>query len=113
MMKYIIITINTHTLPTSVYVDMVAEQTLPTGTAAIGSCGLASVYPNLSIVQQGIEENKNNTTTFLLLNVKKRTLPVSEEIAREELMVAIPLGGNCDKKRPTTLGLVLFFSNRV
>ncbi|WP_193166950.1 hypothetical protein [Vibrio navarrensis] len=50
------------------------------------------MYPNLSIVQQGIEENKNNTTIFLLLNVKKRTLPVSEEIAREELMAAISTG---------------------
>lgn len=92
MMKYIIITINTHTLPTSVYVDMVAEQTLPTGTAAIGPCGLVSVYPTLSIVQQGIEENKNNTTTFLLLSVKKHALPVSEEIAREELIAAITTG---------------------
>ncbi|MBE4593878.1 hypothetical protein BOO24_16215 [Vibrio navarrensis] len=77
---------------TSLAAKKVAEQTLPTGTAAIGSCGLASVYPNLSIVQQGIEENKNNNTTFLLLSVKKRTLPVSEEIAREELMAAISTG---------------------
>ncbi|EMQ2876068.1 hypothetical protein V9N52_001306 [Vibrio navarrensis] len=53
---------------------------------------MASVYPNLSIVQQGIEENKNNTTTFLLLSVKKHALPVSEEIAREELIAAITTG---------------------
>lgn len=74
----------------------VAQGEMPKGTAAIGSCALASLYPTLSVVQKGVQDNKNNATSFLMMKVAKRDKPISEQAARHELNAAIAQGKKVD-----------------
>ena len=71
---------------------MVSAGELPSGTAAIGACVLNTVYPNLAIVEQGVQDNKNNKTSFMLMDVEPRSASISEPQARVELAAAIELG---------------------
>ncbi|MCQ1057619.1 prephenate dehydratase domain-containing protein [Photobacterium sp. DNB23_23_1] len=71
---------------------LVSSQELPEGTAAIGACVLNTVYTNLDVVERGVQDNKNNKTSFLLMKVEPRETEISEGEARSELMEAIKLG---------------------
>lgn len=70
----------------------VSERALPVGTAAIGACVLDTTYPNLTIVARGVQDNKNNRTSFILADVARRATPVSEEQARAALQKVIDEG---------------------
>ncbi|WP_417605800.1 prephenate dehydratase domain-containing protein [Oceanimonas baumannii] len=70
----------------------VSEQELPAGTAAVGACVLDSAYPDLSIVARGVQDNKNNRTSFILADVAKREAPIDEEQARVVLQQVIDEG---------------------
>lgn len=74
---------------TAAAAKMVSKKQLLTGTAAIGSCSLASTFTNLSVVEKGIQDNKDNKTTFLLMQIEKRTAKISTAKAKEELKLAI------------------------
>ena len=69
--------------------EKVALSQLPEGTAAIGPCILDQVYNELVIVQSGVQDNKNNQTTFMLMYIKPREKEISELEARNELRAAI------------------------
>lgn len=77
---------------TAAAAKQVAERQLPVGIAAIGACVLESTYPNLTVVEKGVQDNKDNKTSFLLMDVTKRTTPISEEEARMALTAAIERG---------------------
>ena len=77
---------------TAAAAQKVANQELPSGTAAIGACVLSNVYTNLKVVEQGVQDNKNNKTSFLLMDVEPREEKVSEAQARKELTAAIEAG---------------------
>lgn len=77
---------------TAVAAQRVSNGEMPDGTAAIGACVLDKVYPNLVIVEQGVQDNKNNKTSFLLMDVEKRISPIGEAEARKELEAAIEEG---------------------
>ncbi|GLT19196.1 hypothetical protein GCM10007938_29780 [Vibrio zhanjiangensis] len=77
---------------TSAAAAKVSQGELPSGTAAIGACVLSTVYPNLIIVEKGVQDNKDNKTSFLLVNVEKRRTPIGENEARQELAKAIKQG---------------------
>ncbi|MGR5063194.1 prephenate dehydratase domain-containing protein [Photobacterium sp. DNB22_13_2] len=77
---------------TAAAAKLVSSQQLPAGTAAIGACVLERVYTNLDVVEKGVQDNKNNKTSFLLMEVELRESSISEEEARIELMEAIQLG---------------------
>nr|WP_319552235.1 prephenate dehydratase domain-containing protein [uncultured Vibrio sp.] len=70
----------------------VAERELPVGTAAIGACVLDTVYTDLEVVEKGVQDNKNNKTSFLLMKVEPRGEAISETQARKELAAAIEMG---------------------
>ncbi|MCY9844017.1 prephenate dehydratase domain-containing protein [Vibrio caribbeanicus] len=72
--------------------EKVALSQLPQGTAAIGPCILDQVYKGLVVVERGIQDNKDNQTTFLLMHVKPRDKNVSEPEVRNELRMAIERG---------------------
>jgi len=44
------------------------------------------------VVEQGVQDNKNNKTSFLLMDVEKRVSPIGEADARKELEAAIKQG---------------------
>lgn len=67
----------------------VAKSELPSGTAAIGSCALTSLYPNLSVIDKGVQDNQDNATSFIMMKVAKRDHELSEEAARQALLAAI------------------------
>lgn len=67
----------------------VAQNELPSGTAAIGSCALASLYTNLAVVDKGVQDNQDNATSFIMMKVAKRDHKISEEVARKALLAAI------------------------
>ncbi|MGY0614410.1 prephenate dehydratase domain-containing protein [Vibrio sp. FJH11] len=71
---------------------LVADRELPIGTAAIGACVLDTVYTELEVVEKGVQDNKNNKTSFLLMKVEPREEKISETQAREELTAAIEIG---------------------
>lgn len=77
---------------TAVAAQRVSNGDMPNGTAAIGACVLEKVYSKLVVVEQGVQDNKNNNTSFLLMDVEKRVSPISEQQARQELQAAIDLG---------------------
>ncbi len=77
---------------TSAAAKQVSQGELPSGSAAIGACVLSTVYPNLTIVEKGVQDNKDNKTSFLLVDVEKRPTPISENEARQELAKAIEEG---------------------
>lgn len=77
---------------TAAAAKLVADHELPTGTAAIGACVLDTVYTNLKVVEKGVQDNKNNKTSFLLMQVEPREQTISEAEARKELTAAIELG---------------------
>lgn len=77
---------------TAVAAQRVSNGDMPTGTAAIGACVLEKVYANLVVVEQGVQDNKNNKTSFLLMDVEKRVSPIGEKQARKELQDAISHG---------------------
>lgn len=77
---------------TAAAAQRVSNGEMPDGTAAIGACVLEKVYPNLVVVEQGIQDNKNNKTSFLLMDVEKRISPIGESDARKELESAIEKG---------------------
>lgn len=77
---------------TAAAAQRVSNGEMPDGTAAIGACVLEKVYPNLVVVEQGVQDNKNNKTSFLLMDVEKRISPIGESDARKELESAIEKG---------------------
>ncbi|MEZ8937831.1 prephenate dehydratase domain-containing protein [Vibrio alginolyticus] len=77
---------------TAAAAKLVSERELPTGTAAIGACVLDTVYTNLKVVEKGVQDNKNNKTSFLLMKVEPREQTISEAEARKELTAAIEMG---------------------
>ncbi|MEE3878313.1 prephenate dehydratase domain-containing protein [Vibrio sp. YYF0003] len=77
---------------TAAAAKLVADRELPTGTAAIGACVLDTVYTNLKVVEKGVQDNKNNKTSFLLMKVEPREQTISETEARKELTAAIEMG---------------------
>ncbi|MCG6369717.1 prephenate dehydratase [Vibrio fluvialis] len=77
---------------TAAAAQRVSNGEMPDGTAAIGACVLEKVYPNLVVVEQGVQDNKNNKTSFLLMDVEKRVSPIGEADARKELEAAIKQG---------------------
>lgn len=77
---------------TAAAAQRVSDGEMPDGTAAIGACVLEKVYPNLVVVEQGVQDNKNNKTSFLLMDVEKRISPIGESDARKELESAIEKG---------------------
>lgn len=77
---------------TAAAAKLVANRELPTGTAAIGACVLDTVYTNLKVVEKGVQDNKNNKTSFLLMKVEPREQTISEAEARKELTAAIEMG---------------------
>ncbi|AEX21521.1 prephenate dehydratase domain-containing protein [Vibrio sp. EJY3] len=77
---------------TAAAAKLVADRELPTGTAAIGACVLDTVYTNLKVVEKGVQDNKNNKTSFLLMKVEPREQKISEAEARIELTAAIEMG---------------------
>ncbi|EJC6828453.1 TPA: prephenate dehydratase [Vibrio parahaemolyticus] len=77
---------------TAAAAKLVADRELPTGTAAIGACVLDTVYTNLKVVEKGVQDNKNNKTSFLLMKVEPREQTISEAEARKELTAAIEMG---------------------
>ncbi len=77
---------------TAAAAKLVADRELPTGTAAIGACVLDTVYTNLKVVEKGVQDNKNNKTSFLLMKVEPREQKISEAEARKELTAAIEMG---------------------
>ncbi|WP_053349482.1 prephenate dehydratase domain-containing protein [Vibrio alginolyticus] len=77
---------------TAAAAKLVSERELPTGTAAIGACVLDTVYTNLKVVEKGVQDNKNNKTSFLLMKVEPREQTISEAEARKELTAAIEVG---------------------
>lgn len=77
---------------TAAAAKLVSSQALPEGTAAIGACVLDRVYTNLEVVEKGVQDNKNNKTSFLLMELELREADISEEEARTELMEAIKRG---------------------
>ncbi|EGQ8919478.1 TPA: prephenate dehydratase domain-containing protein [Vibrio parahaemolyticus] len=77
---------------TAAAAKLVADRELPTGTAAIGACVLDTVYTNLKVVEKGVQDNKNNKTSFLLMKVEPREQTISEAEARKELSAAIEMG---------------------
>ncbi|MGP8304573.1 prephenate dehydratase domain-containing protein [Vibrio sp. YIC-376] len=77
---------------TAAAAKLVADRELPTGTAAIGACVLDTVYSNLKVVEKGVQDNKNNKTSFLLMKVEPREQTISEAEARKELTAAIEIG---------------------
>ncbi len=74
---------------TAIAAEKVSTRVLPEGTAAIGACVLTTTYPNLAVVAQGVEDNKDNRTSFILAQVKKRATPLNEEQARQALKAVI------------------------
>lgn len=77
---------------TAAAAKLVSSQALPEGTAAIGACVLDRVYTNLEVVEKGVQDNKNNKTSFLLMELELREADISEEEARTALMEAIKRG---------------------
>ena len=75
----------------------VAQGELPSGTAAIGSCALASLYTNLSIVDKGVQDNQNNATAFIMMKVTKRDHAIGEQAARKALFAAIKQAKQVDQ----------------
>ncbi|MFL0992961.1 prephenate dehydratase domain-containing protein [Vibrio parahaemolyticus] len=82
---------------TAAAAKLVANRELPTGTAAIGACVLDTVYTNLKVVEKGVQDNKNNKTSFLLMKVEPRGQTISEAEARKELTAAIEMGKKLSK----------------
>ncbi|MCL9780708.1 prephenate dehydratase [Vibrio sp. S4M6] len=70
----------------------VANNEYSAGTAAIGSCALKNVYPNLVVIDKGVQDNKDNKTTFMLMKVEPRESKISYEAARKALASAIEQG---------------------
>ncbi|CAH9053673.1 hypothetical protein PSECIP111854_01216 [Pseudoalteromonas sp. CIP111854] len=74
---------------TAAAAKMVSQKQVLAGTVAIGSCALESLYSNLVVLEKGIQDNRNNETTFLLMEVAKRVETVDEDQAKEALKKAI------------------------
>ncbi|KXO13191.1 Prephenate dehydratase [Moritella sp. JT01] len=83
---------------TAAAAEKVSQNKYPAGTAAIGSCVLESTYPHLAVVAKGVQDNKNNNTTFLLAKVEKRDILLTELEARTELNKAISSSINITEK---------------
>jgi len=83
---------------TAAAAEKVSQNKYPAGTAAIGSCVLESTYPHLAVVAKGVQDNKNNNTSFLLAKVEKRDTLLTELEARAELNKAISTSINITEK---------------
>ncbi|MCL9780021.1 prephenate dehydratase [Vibrio sp. S4M6] len=70
---------------------------LPQGTAAVGSCVLNEIYPNLVKIGTNIQDNKSNRTSFMLTELSKRAQPISESQAKVELQQIIKTEKNNNK----------------
>ncbi|MBE0368635.1 prephenate dehydratase domain-containing protein [Pseudoalteromonas aurantia] len=77
---------------TSAAAERVSKRLLGIGGVAVGSCVLVETYPNLSVIAKGIQDNKHNETSFLLMKVNKRTEMITINQARKALSHAITLG---------------------
>lgn len=64
---------------------LLATNQLKPGTVAVGSCALKKVYPQLELVDKGIQNNADNRTLFALMHMAKRKQRISTEQARIEL----------------------------
>lgn len=58
---------------------------LPMNAAVIGPKNLVKLYPNLKVVEESIQDRKDNFTTFVLIEIDKRSQPVDQETIIEEL----------------------------
>ncbi|WP_419833980.1 prephenate dehydratase domain-containing protein [Endozoicomonas atrinae] len=68
-----------------------ATNLLSNDTGAIGSAFLATLYPDLVIAEEQIQDSKDNTTLFGQLTVSRRESPVSDADARRELEATIEI----------------------
>ena len=74
---------------TSVAARNLAEGKLPIQGGAVGSCMLDELYPELVVVESGIQDAAENHTLFGRLRVEKRNNPVSEAQAKADLQQVI------------------------
>ena len=77
---------------TAAAAKQVSERQLPAGSVAIGACVLESTYTNLAVIEKGVQDNKDNKTSFLLMDISKRETPITEAQARKALIAAIKQG---------------------
>ncbi|MEL7287727.1 MAG: prephenate dehydratase domain-containing protein, partial [Pseudomonadota bacterium] len=77
---------------TAAAAKQVSERQLPAGSVAIGACVLESTYANLAVIEKGVQDNKDNKTSFLLMDISKRETPITEAQARKALIAAIKQG---------------------
>ncbi|WP_018692383.1 prephenate dehydratase domain-containing protein [Algicola sagamiensis] len=77
----------------------VANQELPLHSAAIGSCLLAKIYPELVVVEKGIQDSQNNQTTFAMMSVMKRDNSLSQSDAAKELANIVSAAQHAQKQR--------------
>ena len=64
---------------------------LALNVAVIGSKNLANLYPNLIVVEEGIQDLMNNYTTFVLLEIVKREHIATKAEVIKELDQFLPM----------------------
>jgi prephenate dehydratase len=74
---------------TSKAAELLSKGKYGLSTGVIGPKVAAEVYENLDVVECGIQDSVDNATTFGLLKVAKRNIPIDEAQARSELEKAV------------------------
>jgi prephenate dehydratase len=58
---------------------------LEMNTAVIGPKNLTLLYPQLVVIEEGIQDRQDNYTTFILVEVVKRSHPMAGDVVIAEL----------------------------
>ncbi len=76
---------------TSEAAQKLATNYFSSNTGVIGSAFLATLYPDLVITEEQIQDSNDNTTLFGQLAVSRRESPISGTDARKELQATIEI----------------------